>query len=53
MAYTPPPEPQYSWVQSAQQIQEGADAAYDAVQRREQISREIGHIAVQGTSQPR
>jgi hypothetical protein len=51
MAYTPPP--QYSLVETAQQIQEGAKAACDATQRRDEISREIGHVAVQGTSQPR
>jgi hypothetical protein len=51
MPYTPPPQPP-AIIQQAQQIQDGVDAARQALQIREEVSRAIGHVAVQGTSQP-
>lgn len=54
MGYTPPPpQPNYSIIEQAQQIQDGVDAARTANEIRDRIAREIGHVAVQGTSQPR
>lgn len=50
MDYQPPPEPLYS---NVQQIQDGARAAQEAEEQRQRVAREIGHIAVQTTSQQR
>jgi hypothetical protein len=49
--YTPPPE--YSWVEQVNRIEDGVNAASDAIRIREEIARQIGHVAVQGTSQQR
>ncbi len=48
MDYTPPPD--YAIVQ---QVEDGINAASDAIRIQEEIARQIGHVAVQGTTQPR
>ncbi len=50
MPYTPPEPPLYSNVQDAR---DGVNAAREANEARERIAREIGQVAVQGTTQPR
>jgi hypothetical protein len=50
MQYDPPPQPLFSVVE---QMQDGVDAARTANEIREQIAREIGRTAIQGTSQPK
>ena len=54
MDYTPPPD--YGYVQQVDQvnqIQDGINAASDAIRIQDEIARQIGHVAVQGTSQQR
>jgi hypothetical protein len=49
--YTPPPDSAY--VQYVDPIQDGINAGREAIEIREQIARQIGHVAVQGSSQSR
>ena len=49
--YTPYPD--YSWVEQANSIQDGVNAAREANEISDEIARQIGHVAIQGTSQPR
>jgi hypothetical protein len=52
MNYIPPePTPLYSNVQ--QQWQDAGRGAQEIEEQRQRVAREIGHIAVQTTSQPR
>ena len=50
MSHTPPAQPLYSNVQPAE---DGARAAREAAEIRERIAREIGRVAIQGTTQPK